>query len=135
MLSFFSDVQLFVTLWTVACQAPLSMEFSRQEYYRGSLCISMGLQRTGGGSCSTWAMLFPQNLVNPSCDRHWAVTSSHPWTLFLLQRSARFVFCCSSQNALWQEGLCQTSDTLLCILSLVLLGYPVALCENEKEGI
>ena len=28
-------VQLFVTLWTVACQAPLSMEFSRQEYWSG----------------------------------------------------------------------------------------------------
>ena len=27
-----SHVQLCVTLWTVACQAPLSMEFSRQEY-------------------------------------------------------------------------------------------------------
>ena len=27
-----SHVQLFVTPWTVACQAPLSMEFSRQEY-------------------------------------------------------------------------------------------------------
>ena len=26
-------VQLFVTTWTVACQAPLSMEFSRQEYW------------------------------------------------------------------------------------------------------
>ena len=26
-------IQLFVTLWTVACQAPLSMEFSRQEYW------------------------------------------------------------------------------------------------------
>ena len=26
-----SCVQLFVTLWTAACQAPLSMEFSRQE--------------------------------------------------------------------------------------------------------
>ena len=25
-------VQLFVTPWTVTCQAPLSMEFSRQEY-------------------------------------------------------------------------------------------------------
>ena len=25
----------FETLWTVACQAPLSMEFSRQEYWRG----------------------------------------------------------------------------------------------------
>ena len=28
----FSCVQLFVTLWTVAHQAPLSMGFSRQEY-------------------------------------------------------------------------------------------------------
>ena len=26
-------VQLFVTPWTVACQAPPSMEFSRQEYW------------------------------------------------------------------------------------------------------
>ena len=25
----------FVTPWTVACQAPLSMEFSRQEYWSG----------------------------------------------------------------------------------------------------
>ena len=31
----FSCVQLFVTLWTVACQAPLSMGFSRQEYWSG----------------------------------------------------------------------------------------------------
>ena len=28
-------VQLFVTLWTVAHQASLSMEFSRQEYWSG----------------------------------------------------------------------------------------------------
>ena len=35
-LSRFSRVQLFVTLWTVACQAPpLSMGFSRQEYWSG----------------------------------------------------------------------------------------------------
>ena len=27
-----SRVQLFVTPWTVACQAPLSIEFSSQEY-------------------------------------------------------------------------------------------------------
>ena len=33
MLSHFSHVQLFVTLWTVAHQAPLSMGFSRQEYW------------------------------------------------------------------------------------------------------
>ena len=30
-----SHVRLFTTPWTVACQAPLSMEFSRQEYYSG----------------------------------------------------------------------------------------------------
>ena len=28
-----SCVQLFVTLWAVACQAPLSMGFPRQEYW------------------------------------------------------------------------------------------------------
>ena len=30
-----SPVQLFVTPWTVAYQAPLSMEFSRQGYWSG----------------------------------------------------------------------------------------------------
>ena len=30
-----SRVRLFVTPWTVACQALLSMEFSRQEYWSG----------------------------------------------------------------------------------------------------
>ena len=34
----FSHVQLFVTLWTVAHQASLSMGFSRQEYLNGLLC-------------------------------------------------------------------------------------------------
>ena len=35
-LSHFSHVQLFVTPWTIAHQAPLSMGFSRQEYWSGS---------------------------------------------------------------------------------------------------
>ena len=33
MLSHFSHVQLYVTLWTVTHQAPLSMGFFRQEYW------------------------------------------------------------------------------------------------------
>ena len=37
-----SPVQLFVTPWTVACQAPLSMEFFRQEYWSGLPCTSPG---------------------------------------------------------------------------------------------
>ena len=30
-----SHVRLFVTPWTGTCQAPLSMEFSRQKYWSG----------------------------------------------------------------------------------------------------
>ena len=29
-----SHVQLFETPWTIACHGPMSMEFSRQEYWR-----------------------------------------------------------------------------------------------------
>ena len=35
MLSCFNRVQLCATLWTIACQAPLSMGFPRQEYWSG----------------------------------------------------------------------------------------------------
>ena len=37
-LSCFSCVQLFVTLWTIAYPAPLSMEFSRQEFWSRLPC-------------------------------------------------------------------------------------------------
>ena len=40
--SYFSGVQLFTTLWTVAHQAPLSIGFSRQEYWSGLPCPSPG---------------------------------------------------------------------------------------------
>ena len=33
-----SRVQFFVTTWTAACQAPLSLGFSRQEYWSGLPC-------------------------------------------------------------------------------------------------
>ena len=41
-LTHFSHVQLFVTLWTVAHQAPLSMGFSRQECWNGLPCPPPG---------------------------------------------------------------------------------------------
>ena len=41
-LSRFSRVRLFATLWTVARQAPLSMGFSRQEYWSGLPCPPLG---------------------------------------------------------------------------------------------
>ena len=36
--SHFSHVRFFETQWTVACQAPLSIGFSRQEYWNGLPC-------------------------------------------------------------------------------------------------
>ena len=40
--SVLSCVRLFVTLWTVAYQAPLSMGFSRQQYWSGLPFPSLG---------------------------------------------------------------------------------------------
>ena len=37
-----SHVRVFVTPGTVACQAPLSMELSRENYWSGLLCPSPG---------------------------------------------------------------------------------------------
>ena len=42
MLNRFSRVRLFVTPWTVAHQAPLSMGFSRQEHWSGLLYPPLG---------------------------------------------------------------------------------------------
>ena len=41
-LSLFSHIRLFVTPWTVAHQAPLSMGFFRQEYWNRLPCPSPG---------------------------------------------------------------------------------------------
>ena len=42
MLSYFSCVQLCATLWTVAHQTPLSMGFSKHEYWSGLPCSPPG---------------------------------------------------------------------------------------------
>ena len=42
MLSPFINVRLYVTPWTAACQSPLSMGFSRQEYWSGLPCPPPG---------------------------------------------------------------------------------------------
>ena len=39
-----------MTLWTVACQPPLSMEFSRQEYWNGLPCLPPGIFPTQGSN-------------------------------------------------------------------------------------
>ena len=51
-----SCVWVFMTPWTVACQAPLSMEYSRQEYWSGQRFPSPGI--------------FPAQGMNPGLP-HW----------------------------------------------------------------
>ena len=61
-LSCFSRVWLFVTSWTVARQAPLSMGFSRQEYQSGWPCPSPGdLPNPGNESLGLLCFLHGQS--------------------------------------------------------------------------
>ena len=53
----FSHVQLFATPWTEVCQAPLSMEFSRQEYWSRVPFPSLGYLPDPG--------VEPASLVSP----------------------------------------------------------------------
>ena len=50
MLSRFGHVQLSVTLWTVAYQAPQSMGFSKKEYWSGLPCLLQGVFPTQGSN-------------------------------------------------------------------------------------
>jgi len=73
---YFNRVWLFATLWTVACQAPLSMGLSRQEYWSGLSCpppgdlpdpgmepVSLMSPALGGGFFTTSANWETQNVV------------------------------------------------------------------------
>ena len=56
-LSHFSHVQLCATLWTIACQAPLSMGFSRQEHWSGLTCPHQGIFPTQGSNSHLLGLL------------------------------------------------------------------------------
>ena len=60
MLSHFSCVWLFATPWTVACQAPLSMGFFSQEYWRGLPCPPPGIFPSQGLNLSLLHLLHLQ---------------------------------------------------------------------------
>ena len=64
MLSLFSHVWLSVGLRTVACQVPLSTEFSRQEYWSVPPCP------------------FPGDLPNPGIELHLPCSLHYRWILY-----------------------------------------------------
>ena len=65
-LSHFSPVQLFVTLWSIAHQAPLSMGCSRQEYWSGLHALLQGIFPTQGSNLHLLHLL------------HWKTSSNLP---------------------------------------------------------
>ena len=75
MISHFSRVQLFVTPWTVARQAPLSMEFSRQEYWSGLPCPPPGDLPNPGTE--------PVSLMSPALAGGFFTTGGH---LYLVEK-------------------------------------------------
>ena len=69
----FSRARLFVTLWTITRQAPLSMGFSRQEYQSGLLCPSPGDFPDPG--------IKPMSLTSPALEGRFFTTNT---VLYLL---------------------------------------------------
>ena len=63
-----SCVRLFATPWTVACQAPQSMGFSRQEYMSGLPCPPPGDLSDPG--------IKPESLMSPALARGFFTTSA-----------------------------------------------------------
>ena len=113
MLSRFSRARHCATLWPAVYQAPLFMEFSRQEYRVGCHDLLQGIFPTQGSNlglldCREISLLlshqgspFGQLLVTQSCSSLWDPTDCGPpgfsvygilqarvleWVAFLLQR-------------------------------------------------
>ena len=103
-LSCFSCVWLFVTLWTVALQAPLSMGFSRQEYWSGLPCSPPGDLPNPGIK-----PVFPASLHCRHILYHWATREAHP--CYTLVKIKMMLFC--------QEAPRIHSNTYLCIENIV----------------
>ena len=76
-----SCVQLFATLWMVARQAPLSMGFSRQEFWNRLPCPTPGDLPDSG--------IEPASLTSPELTGALFPTSA-TWTLITYQDSVRY---------------------------------------------
>ena len=77
MLSCFNHVWFFVPLWTMAHQGPLSMVFSRQEYWSGLPCHPPG-------DLPDWGIK-PVSLMSPALADRFFTTSTtweaHEWNI------------------------------------------------------
>ena len=79
-LNHFSHVWLFVTLRTVARQAPMSMEFSRQEHWSGLLCPPGDLPDLLFDPNRDWTFISCISCIGRRILYHWATWEAHTHT-------------------------------------------------------
>ena len=97
MFSCFSHVRLFVTLWTIAPQAPLPMGFSRQEYWTGLPCPPPGdLSDPGIKSASLMSPALAGKVFTTS------TTWEAPATTAVSEKSARTLILFSHKRLMLQ---------------------------------
>ena len=123
LLNCFSHVRHFATLWTVTCQAPLSVGCSRQEYQSGLPCHSPGDLRTPG--------IEPISLTSPALEARFFITSATWEAPSILPKSAFFFFFWSLISFTFQKHF-KKADTASLIKQIPLqvsdvLGFPHSL--------
>ena len=99
-----SRVWLFATPWTVAYRAPLSMGFSKQEYWSGLPLLLQGIFPTQGSNLCVLYLLHCSRIILPLS--HWGfpsyVTSNllNPSTSYILNhiRAEEIKFCSKSYS-------------------------------------
>ena len=86
-LSHFSCVWIFVTQWTIACQAPLFMGFSRQGYWSGlpfppsGDLPDPGIEPMSLMSSALWVCVCECSVVSESFVTLWAVACQDPLSM------------------------------------------------------
>ena len=104
LLSRFSRVRLFATLWSIARQVPLSMGLSRQEYWSGFPCPSPGDLPSPG--------IKPESLMSPALGRRVVYHSRHlrrvihTWNFCLCHWSQGFGLVIRRRHGLWRVLVC-----------------------------
>ena len=85
MLSSFGRVWLFATMWSAACQAPLSMGFTRQKHWSGLLCPPLGIFPTQGSTQRLLHLLHCRWILY-----HWA-TWKEKLSLYICMDMDRYI--------------------------------------------
>ena len=125
MLSHFSHVQLCASFWTVACQAPLSVGFSRQKYWSGLPCPLSGyLPHPGIKTMSLMSPALAGRFFTTSAT--WEALASWKYSLssFLLSFLPSFLFL-----SFFPFSLSQTLSFLLPSVSLACLLSEIHWCK------